>query len=93
MAKSKTPEQFRQPLEQIEANHRLLQDRIEWPQPSSGNEDDDSLFDSQRDYLDQIARYKAHQGKSITERRPRCVQERLNARARRLRAAAKVVRP
>jgi hypothetical protein len=54
---------------------------------------DDSLFDSQRDYLDQIARYKAHQGKSITERRPRCVQERLNARARRLRAAAKVVRP
>jgi hypothetical protein len=99
--------QFRELLDQIDDRFQQLQrtiarelreeapdpDSIEWPEPKEGDEDDDPLFDSMRDYLDQIARYKAHQGKSITERRPRYVQERLNARVRRLRAAARVVRP
>jgi predicted nucleic acid-binding Zn ribbon protein len=38
-------------------------DAFDWPEPKEGNEDDDPLFDSTRDYLDQIDRYKYHQGK------------------------------
>jgi hypothetical protein len=43
-------------------------DEINWPEPADGYEDDDPLFDSTRDYVEQIDRYKAHQGKP-TERR------------------------
>jgi hypothetical protein len=43
-------------------------DEIEWPEPDVGDEDDDPLFDSTRDYVEQIDRYKEHQGKP-TERR------------------------
>jgi hypothetical protein len=35
----------------------------EWPEPRDGDEDPDPLFDSIRDYVDQIDRYKEHQGK------------------------------
>jgi hypothetical protein len=35
----------------------------DWPEPDDGDEDDDPLFDSTREYLDQIERYKNHQGK------------------------------
>ena len=42
----------------------------DWPEPKDGNEDDDPLFDSLRDYVDQIDRYKTFQGKP-TARRPR----------------------
>ena len=35
-----------------------------WPEPEAGDEDLDPLFDSTRDYLTQIARYKRHQGKA-----------------------------
>jgi hypothetical protein len=35
-----------------------------WPEPKEGDEDDDPLYDSNRDYLDQLARYREHQGKS-----------------------------
>jgi hypothetical protein len=45
-------------------------DDIDWPEADEGDEDDDPLFDSTRDYVDQIDRYKAHQDKP-TERRPR----------------------
>ena len=45
-------------------------DEIEWPEPEEGDEDDDPLFDSTRGYVEQIDRYKQHQGKP-TERRPR----------------------
>jgi hypothetical protein len=34
---------------------------IEWPEPVDGDEDDDPLFDSTRDYVEQIDRYKKHQ--------------------------------
>lgn len=37
---------------------------LDWPEPDEGDEDPDPLFDSKRDYIAQIDRYKAHQGKS-----------------------------
>ena len=40
-------------------------DSFEWPEPDDGDEDDDPLFDSTRDYVEQIDRYKEHQGKTI----------------------------
>jgi hypothetical protein len=43
-------------------------DEIEWPEPDEGDEDLDPLFDSTRDYVEQIDHYKEHQGKP-TERR------------------------
>jgi hypothetical protein len=45
-------------------------DDYDWPEPRPGNEDPDPLFDSRRDYIEQINRYKAHQGQP-TERRSR----------------------
>lgn len=39
-------------------------DAVEWPEAAEGDEDPDPLFDSRRDYFDQIDRYKAHQGKA-----------------------------
>jgi hypothetical protein len=42
----------------------------EWPDPIEPDEDPDPLFDSRRGYVEQIDRYKAHQGKP-TERRGR----------------------
>jgi hypothetical protein len=42
---------------------------IDWPEPEVGDEDENPLFDSTRDYVEQIAAYKQHQGKP-TERRP-----------------------
>ena len=42
---------------------RLILDEYDWPTPANGNEDADPLFDSTRDYLEQIDRYKEHQGK------------------------------
>ena len=43
-------------------------DEIEWPEPDEGDEDPDPLFDSTRDYVEQIGRYKEHQGKPTTRR-------------------------
>jgi hypothetical protein len=42
---------------------------VKWPKPKAGDEDSDPLFDSTRDYVDQIDCYKAFQGKR-TERKP-----------------------
>ena len=36
---------------------------IEWPEPALGDEMPDPLFDSRRDYLTQVDRYKRHQGR------------------------------
>jgi hypothetical protein len=44
-------------------------DDIEWPVPSCGDEDADPLYDSKRTYVEQIDRYKQHQGK-LTTRKP-----------------------
>jgi len=43
-------------------------DDYSWPEPRQGNEDPDPLFDSKRGYIEQINRYKAHQGKPIARR-------------------------
>jgi hypothetical protein len=99
--------EFQEPLDQLDERFRHLQraiakdlrneapdpDDIEWPEPEEGDEDDNPLFDSTRDYLDQIERYKAHQGKSTTERRPAYRQERINAQYRERRAKRQQVRP
>jgi hypothetical protein len=46
-------------------------DHYEWPEPKDADEDPDPLFDSTRDYLDQVERYKAQQGKRIELLQPR----------------------
>jgi len=45
-------------------------DQYDWPEGAEGDEDDDPMFDSSRSYVDQVARYKEHQGKSA-DRKPR----------------------
>jgi hypothetical protein len=44
-------------------------DDVEWPEPEDGDEDDDPLFDSGRDYIVQMARYKRHQGKRTARKK------------------------
>jgi hypothetical protein len=44
-------------------------DAVDWPEPEEGDEDEDPLFDSNRDYVEQIDRYKQHQGKPTARRR------------------------
>ena len=45
-----------------------LQSEIDWPEPADGDEDLDPLFDSTRSYVEQIDRYKQHQGKPTTRK-------------------------
>jgi hypothetical protein len=59
---------FDQIEEDLEAEQPDLSD-WEWPEPSEPNEDPDPLFDSRRSYLEQIDRYKRHQGKPTSDRR------------------------
>ena len=40
----------------------------EWPEPREPDEDDDPLFDSKRNYVEQMDRYKRFQGKLTTRR-------------------------
>jgi hypothetical protein len=42
---------------------------FEWPDPSEPDEDPDPLFDARRGYLEQVDRFKRHQGKR-TKKRP-----------------------
>jgi hypothetical protein len=96
-------EPFREPLRQVEQRFQALQATIaeeladeapdpadiEWPEPEEGDEDNDPLYDSRREYLEQIERYRAHQGKQGTERVPQWVNDRQAARLKRARHAAK----
>jgi len=41
---------------------------VDWPEPDEGYEDPDPLFDSTRDYIEQIDRFKHHQGKPTTRK-------------------------
>ena len=67
-----SPEQvgdvFDEIREDLEAEQPDLS-QWEWPEPSQPDEDPDPLFDSRRSYLEQIDRYKRHQGKPIERRR------------------------
>ena len=53
---------FKEIEEDLEAEAPDIDD-YEWPEPAEGDEDDDPLFDSTRDFIEQTDRYKAHQGK------------------------------
>jgi hypothetical protein len=44
-------------------------DDVDWPIAADGDEDDDPVFDSTRGYVEQIDRYKRHQGKPTERRR------------------------
>jgi hypothetical protein len=43
-------------------------EQVKWPQLKLDGEDPDPLFDSRRDYVTQIDRFKRHQGKPISRR-------------------------
>lgn len=43
----------------------------DFPEPPEADEDPDPLYDSSRDYIEQIDRYKGHQGKPVEQRIPR----------------------
>jgi hypothetical protein len=53
--------------EELDAN---APDGIEEVEPFEGDEDDDPLYDSTRDYVEQVDRFKQHQGKSTTRTTP-----------------------
>ncbi len=38
-------------------------DELDWPNPAEGDGDDGPLYDSTRDYLEQVDRFREHQGK------------------------------
>jgi hypothetical protein len=38
-------------------------DDFEWPEPAEGDEADDPLYDSTREYIEQVDRFRKHQGK------------------------------
>jgi hypothetical protein len=44
-------------------------DDYDWPEPEDGEEDSDPLFDSTRGYVEQVDRYKEHQGKPTTRKK------------------------
>ena len=50
-------------IEQGLVNEAPSADEFDWPEPDEGDEDDDPMYDSTRSYLDQIDRYKEHQGR------------------------------
>jgi hypothetical protein len=44
-------------------NIAMVCEAIDWPEPEEGDEDPDPLFDSTRNYMEQLDRYREHQGK------------------------------
>jgi hypothetical protein len=54
-------------IEQGLVNEAPSADEFDWPEPDEGDEDDDPLYDSTRDYLSQIDAYREHQGKGDDE--------------------------
>ena len=41
---------------------------IDWPEPKEADEDSDPLFNSTRDYVEQVDRFKQHQGRPTTRK-------------------------
>jgi hypothetical protein len=81
-------------LEKAEAVWHAIEDRLNaempdisdtrWPEPKQGDEDLDPLFDSNREYVEQIDRYKEFQGKTTersAEGSPMCTVEGCDARS------------
>ena len=75
-------DRYRKPLKKIAGRFNRLQKTIaeeleseapdpaemDWPEPDDGDEDEDPLFDSTRDYVEQANRFKEHQGKPTARR-------------------------
>jgi len=66
--------------QKVEAIHEAIRQELEdaapdledpslWPEPAAGDEHPDPLFDSTRDYLEQIEAYKRAQGKPLERRK------------------------
>jgi hypothetical protein len=53
--------------QQLEADSPDLNE-IDWPEPAEGDEDPNPLFDSTRDYVEQIDRYKRFQDRPTTRK-------------------------
>jgi hypothetical protein len=78
-------ERYEADLQGIAERHETLQlaitERLEqqapeaedynWPEPRAGDEDPDPMFKSRRGYVEQIDRFKRHQGKPTTRTRRR----------------------
>jgi hypothetical protein len=66
-------ERFRGIRERVSSLYQAIENRLvvspewEWPEPDEGNEAMNPLYSSRRDYVDQVDRFKAHQGKPIKE--------------------------
>jgi hypothetical protein len=56
-------------------------DDIEWPEPAEGDEDPDPLFDSTRDYVEQVDRFKSHQDKPTESERRKDARKARKGRA------------
>jgi hypothetical protein len=54
---------FLQKMQQELEDKAPVASEFDWPEPCEGDEDDDPLFDNQRTYVEQIDRYRKHQGK------------------------------
>ncbi len=50
-------------IQQEMADEALDPDLADWPEPNEGDEVDDALYDSTRDYIEQIDAYREHLGK------------------------------
>jgi hypothetical protein len=44
-------------------------EEVSWPEPAEADEDPDPLFDSRRDYVEQIDRYKEFQDRPTEGKR------------------------
>jgi hypothetical protein len=42
---------------------------VQWPTPADGDDDPDPLYDSSRDYVEQMDRYKRHQDKPTARKK------------------------
>src|SRR5262249_9774695 len=57
-------------------------DDHDWPEAREPDEDDDPLFDSTRDYVEQMDRYKQYQGKSTPHAASTTLRRRRKANGR-----------
>jgi hypothetical protein len=56
-------------LGEIKHDLKAAMPNFEWPEPEEGDEDEDPMFDSTRDFIEQTDRYKKHQRKEISRTR------------------------
>src|SRR5262249_52290088 len=54
---------FPRMIEELDAALADHADAFEWPDPAEGDDDESALYDSQRDYVEQVDIFRAHRGK------------------------------